>query len=122
MHRKIIHGISKALGVKRDEGDDYKIEEKDVHGVDIFHEKVDRWVNPITLRTLEDVNVIKHELTQGNIVLLDMKAVEKMEKRSKEALAILKRFCVENKGDMARVTDSKFLITPPKVRIVKRKK
>ncbi|MFH1471069.1 MAG: cell division protein SepF [Candidatus Micrarchaeota archaeon] len=122
MPTRILHHISKALGVKSEEGDQYKIEESDVRGVDIFHEKVDRWVNPITLRTLEDVNVIKHELTQGNIVLLDMKAIEKMEKRSKEALMLLKNFCTSNKGDMARVTDSKFLLTPAKVRIVKRKK
>ncbi len=122
MPTRILHHISKALGVQREEGDEPKIEESDVHGVDIFHEKVDRWVNPVTLRTLEDVNVIKHELAQGNIVLLDMKAVEKMEKRSKEALLLLKRFCIESKGDMARVTDSKFLLTPSKVRIVKRKK
>jgi|WetSurMetagenome_2_1015567.scaffolds.fasta_scaffold1286889_1 SepF-like predicted cell division protein (DUF552 family) len=119
---KILHHISKAFGVNRNEGEDYKIEESDLHGVDIFHEKVDRWVNPITLRTLEDVNVVKHELSQGNIVLLDMKAVEKMEKRAKEALGEIKRYTAQNKGDMARVTDSKFLVTPSKVRIVKRKK
>ena len=122
MHRKILHHISSALGVNRSEGEDYQIEESDLHGVDIFHEKVDRWITPITLRTLEDTNVIKHELSQGNIVLLDMKAVAKMEKRSKEALLELKKFCLVNKGDMARVTDSKFLLTPHKVRIVKRKK
>ena len=122
MHKKILHHISSALGVKRDEGEEYRIDEGDLKGVDIFHEKVDRWVTPITLRTLEDTNVIKHELAQGNIVLLDMKAVVKMEKRSKDALMDLKSFCAKSKGDMARVTDNKFILTPPKVRIVKRKK
>ncbi len=122
MPTRILHHISNALGVKRDDGEEYHIDESDLHGVDIFHEKVDRWVNPITFRTMEDLNVIKHELSQGNVILLDMKAVVKMEKRSKEALLELKKFCLVNKGDMARVTDSKFILTPSKVRIVKRKK
>lgn len=122
MPTRILHHISSALGVKRTDGEDYNISESDLQGVDIFHEKVDRWVTPITLRTLEDVNVIKHELSQGNVVLLDMKAVAKMEKRAKEALLELKKYCAHNKGDMARVTDEKFLLTPHKVRIVKRKK
>ena len=121
MVKRILNQISSALGVQSAGGEEYTIDEADLKGVDMFHEKVDRWVTPINLKTLDDTNVIKHELSQGNVVLLDMKAVAKMERRSREALKDLKVFCAQNKGDMARVTDTKFLLTPSKVRIVKRK-
>lgn len=121
MVKRILRHVSNVLGVKREDGQDYNIDDSDLKGGDIFHEKVDRWVTPITLKTLEDTNVIKHELSQGNIVLLDMKAVAKMERRSKEALLDLKKYCTASKGDMARLTEHKFMLTPSKVRIVKRK-
>ncbi|MFH1448728.1 MAG: cell division protein SepF [Candidatus Micrarchaeota archaeon] len=122
MVKRILSHISNALGVKSGDGEDYQIGDMDLQGVDIFHEKVDRWVTPITLKVLDDTSMIKHELSQGNVVLLDMKYVSKMQRRSKEALLELKKFCVANNGDMARITEHKFMLTPSKVRIVKRKR
>lgn len=122
MVRGILRQVSKALGVENVEGQDYSFEDKDLEGGDIFHEKVDRWIMPINFKTLEDLNIIKHELSQGNLVLLDMKPIAKMERRTKTALLDLKKYCIGTKGDMARLTEHKFMLTPSKVKIVKRKR
>ncbi len=72
----------------------------------------------MSLRTLDDVKVIKHELNLGNILILKVtplarKSVEDVKKAVNE----LSGFTQSIGGDIARLGEERIVIVPKSIRI-----
>jgi SepF-like predicted cell division protein (DUF552 family) len=81
------------------------------------------YIKAVPLRYLSDVEKIKKELKNGNIVLivkitpLAKKSIEAV----KEAVMQLKEYVNKEGGDIARLGEERIIITPPKVKIWREK-
>ncbi len=76
------------------------------------------YLKAIPLRTLDDVEVIKHELSLGNILILKVtplarKSVEDV----KNAVNELSGFTQSIGGDIARLGEERVVIVPKSIRI-----
>ena len=90
--------------------------------VDIMHEPAEHYVKPVALEQQEDVEQIKSELAQGNIVLMNIKEMSKRPNTLKSIVDDLKESVEKLNGDIARIDDDKILLTPKKIKIIKTKK
>ena len=76
------------------------------------------YLKAIPLRTLDDVEVIKHELSLGNILILKVtplarKSVEEVKKAVNE----LSGFTQSIGGDIARLGEERVVIVPKSIKI-----
>ncbi len=90
--------------------------------VDMMHEPADMYVKPVTLSSEDEVKFIEEELGKKNILLLSMEELEKRPNTRNNVLAALKDYVTKINGDIAQIDDTRVLITPAKVKIIKRKR
>mgnify|MGYP002639491654 CR=1 FL=1 len=87
-----------------------------------IYDDAEAFVKPMDLSGNEDIEGIMKEIKQGNIILLN---VESLSKRNviklKELITKIKDGIDEVDGDIARISAEKVLITPSKVKIIKKK-
>ncbi len=112
--------------LKKSKTDDVDIEDF-LNNLDVSEEEMydeaDAYVKPIMLKVDTDLKTVAKELKEGNIVLLNVSdLVKRSPVRLKEQLAKLKRFVTEIDGDIARISEEQVILTPTKIKIVKRKK
>jgi SepF-like predicted cell division protein (DUF552 family) len=112
--------------LKKSKSEDVDIEDF-LNNLDVSEEEMyddaDAYVKPIMLKADTDLKSIAKELKEGNIVLLNVSdLVKRSPVRLKEQLAKLKRFVTEIDGDIARISDEQVILTPTKIKIIKRKK
>lgn len=87
-----------------------------------MYEDVDAFVKPITLNEDADLQKVIHEVKAGNIILLNIDTLSKRNvHKLKEYITQLKSVVNEIDGDIARISQERVLITPSKVKIVKKK-
>ncbi len=87
-----------------------------------MYDNADAYVKPIMLKANTDLKMIAKELKDGNIVLLNVSdLVKRNPVRLKEQVAKLKRFVDDIDGDVARISEDQVLLTPSRVKIIKRK-
>lgn len=87
-----------------------------------IYEDADAFVKPMALNGDEDIENILKESKQGNIVLLNIEGLSKRNAiKLKELITKIKARIEEIDGDIARISHDKVLITPSKVKIIKRK-
>ena len=80
------------------------------------------YVKPMQLLSQKDYNTVVSELEKGNIVLLNMRPMAARNATMvKEIVGKIKDYVMANNGDIARITEYYLLITPPGVKIVKRR-
>lgn len=85
-------------------------------------DNADAYVKPFVLKPDTDLKTIAKELKDGNIVLLNVSELIKRNPiRLKEQINKLKRFIDEIDGDLARISEEKLLLTPARIKIVKKK-
>lgn len=85
-------------------------------------EDADAYVKPMFLKADTDLKTIAKELKDGNTVLLNVsELIKRNPVRLKEQINKLKRFTDEIDGDMARISEEKMILTPARIKIVKRK-
>lgn len=85
-------------------------------------EDADAYVKPIYLKADTDLKTIAKELKEGNIVLLNISELIKRNPiRLKEQVNKLKRFTEDIDGDIARISEEKMILTPTRIKIIKRK-
>ena len=85
-------------------------------------EEAKMYVKPIQLLSQKDVDVIIQELEKGNIVLINIKPLAARNMMLvKELVGKVKEYVVEKGGDIARITEYHILVTPPGVKIAKRR-
>ncbi|RJX16472.1 cell division protein SepF [Candidatus Bathyarchaeota archaeon] len=76
----------------------------------------------LPLKNYEDINRIKEELKMGNVLIvkitpLAMKSIEEV----KNAIDELKIYTQSINGDIARLGEERIVITPPSIKIWRRK-
>jgi len=87
-----------------------------------IYEDADAFVKPITLATDADIAVVLGEAKAGNIVLLNIGDLGKRNAIKLKELVTKIRGGVESiNGDIARISQERVLITPSKVKIIKKK-
>ena len=109
--------------LKKDEGIDIEeflnnLDEDD----ETLYEEADAFVKPMMLARDEDVAMVVNEAKQGNIVLLNISDLSRRNAiKLKEIITKIKNGIEEIDGDIARISQDKILVTPSKVKIIKRK-
>ncbi len=85
-------------------------------------EDADAYVKPISLMSEEDTTMVTEELRKGNIVLLNIGDLSKRNAiKLREMVSTIKNTVDEINGDIARISNERILVTPAKVKIIKRK-
>ncbi len=90
--------------------------------VDIMHEPADMYVKPVSISSEDDVSLIEAELSKKNIILLSIEELSKRPTTRNNVISTLKAYVSKINGDIAQIDDTRVLITPAKVKIIKRKK
>lgn len=87
------------------------------------YEDADAFVKPMTLGKKEDANEVVKEAREGNIVLLNIESLAKRNAvKLKKLVTAIKNEIDEIDGDIARISYDRIIITPSKVKIIKKKK
>ncbi len=108
---------------KKEEGIDI---EEFLNNLDVeeetMYEDADAFVKPLVLNGKEDAMSVVEEAKQGNIVLLNIESLSKRNAmKLKELITGIKEGIAQIDGDIARISHDRILITPSKVKIIKRK-
>ena len=86
------------------------------------YEDADAYVKPMTLRGSEDLASVEHELKEGNLVLLNIEDAQKRNPKGvRDAVISIKDLVSRIDGDIAGIAQGRILITPARVKIMKRK-
>lgn len=86
-------------------------------------EEAKMYVKPMQLVSSKDYDTIVQELEKGNIVLLNIRPMAaKNAMLVKELVSKLKEYVQNAGGDIARITEYHLLVTPPGVKIVRRRR
>lgn len=86
------------------------------------YENADALVKPLDLNTDVDAEAIIREVKQGNLVLANIADLNKRNKaKLKELLGRIKSEVKAMDGDMAGISAERILVTPSKVKIIKKK-
>jgi len=86
------------------------------------YENADALVKPLELGTEVDAEAVIREVKQGNIVLANIADLNKRNKaKLKELLSKVKAEVKAIDGDMAGISAERVLVTPSKVKIIKKK-
>ncbi|VVC72177.1 Cell division protein SepF [uncultured archaeon] len=117
----ILQNLSKALGIAKDMDVEEYMDTVELENVDLLHEPADFYVKPVALESESDVRVIMDELKQKNIILLNITPMMRNQNKLKAAIGELKLYVTKINGDVARIDNEKLLLTPAKVKIVKKK-
>lgn len=94
----------------------------EMEDVDLLHEPADMYVKPVSIVSEDDIKPIEDELAKKNILLLDMAELNKRPTTRQNVVAELKRYVDKINGDIGQIDANRVLVTPAKVKIVKRKK
>jgi SepF-like predicted cell division protein (DUF552 family) len=90
--------------------------------VDVMHEPADMYVKPVSITSEDEIKLIEDELAKKNILLLSIEEVKKRPNTLNSIISNLKAYAAKINGDIAQIDDTRILITPAKVKIIKRKK
>jgi len=117
----ILQNLSKALGMSKDMDVEEYMDAVELEDVDLLNEPADFYVKPVALESEADVRVIQDELKQKNIILLNITPMMRNKNKLTALINELKVFVTKIGGDVARIDNEKLLLTPSKVKIVKKK-
>lgn len=90
--------------------------------VDVMHEPADMYVKPVSISSEEELKLIEDELAKKNILLISIEELAKRPNTRNNVITHLKDFVSKINGDIAQIDDTRILVTPAKVKIIKRKK
>ncbi|HZX34124.1 MAG TPA: cell division protein SepF [archaeon] len=86
------------------------------------YEDADAFVKPVSLQSEEDKAAIVNEAKQGNILLVNISDLSKRNAlKLRELVTGVKAEIEAINGDIARISPDKILITPSRVKIIKRR-
>jgi len=118
----IFQNLSKAFGTTKELDVEAFMSAAEAEQVDVMHSDADAYVKPITLQVDGDIKLVEEELKAGNIVLLNIASYARNPAKLKAAVMSLRQFTMTVNGDLARIDEDKILLTPGKVKIVKKRK
>ncbi len=116
--------LGQAFGVSSSKG--INIEEymnaAEMEDVDVLHEPADMYVKPVAIVSEDDVKLVEDELQKHNIILANIEELSKRPTTRSNVITALKNYVANINGDIAQIDENRILITPQKVKIIKRKK
>jgi len=87
-----------------------------------MYDNADAYVKPISLNSEVDRDLVLEETKKGNIILLNITDLSKRNAiKLRDLISEIKEGIGKIDGDMARISHDRVLITPSKVKIVKRR-
>ena len=87
-----------------------------------LYEDADAYVKPISLQGEEDTTMAIEELKKGNFILLNIGDLSKRNAiKLRDLVGAIRSSVNEIDGDIARISHDRVLVTPSKVKIVKRR-
>lgn len=89
---------------------------------DVVNPPADFYVKRVDLRNEGDGDLAVKELTEKNIIILNVLPLSKQPNRLKGIIAKLKNHATKTNGDIALLSQAMILLTPANVKIVKTKK
>jgi uncharacterized protein len=118
----ILSKLSKSFGSSRELSIDEFMSAAEAEEVDVMHEAADFYVKPISLQSEADAKIVEEELNNKNLVLLNITPIARNPTKLKNVVTELRKFVKKANGDIARIDEDKILLTPAKVKIVKRRR
>ncbi len=113
--------LDKMMGSKEEIDIEEFLNNLDAEEEDLYSD-ADALVKPITLESEEDVTVVCDELKKGNIILVNIAGLSKRNAlKLRDFVSRIKDEADAINGDIARISHERILVTPSKVKIVKRK-
>lgn len=94
----------------------------EMEDVDLLHEPADMYIKPVSIASENDVEPIEDEIAKKNIILLDISELNKRPNTRNSVITRLKAYAEKINGDIGQIDENRVLITPTKVKIIKRKK
>ena len=114
--------LGQAFGASKEINIEEYMGSAEMEDVDVLNEPADMYVKPVAITGEDDVKLIESELDKKNIILLNMEEINKRPNTRNNILAELKKYVEKINGDIAAIDATRVLITPAKVKIIKRKK
>jgi len=114
--------LGQAFGASKEINIEEYMGSAEMEDVDVLNEPADMYVKPVAITGEDDVKLIESELDKKNIILLNMEEINKRPNTRNSILAELKKYVEKINGDIAAIDATRVLITPAKVKIIKRKK
>ncbi len=118
----IFQHLSNVLGVRKEMNVEEFMSAAEAEEVDVMHQRADFYVKPIALQSDGDLKIVEEELTNKNIVLLNITPIARNPNKLKSAVEHLRKFTASMNGDIARIDEDKVMLTPANVKIVKKRR
>lgn len=94
----------------------------EMEDVDVMHEPADMYIKPVSISSEDEVKSVEDEVSKKNIILLDITELNKRPTTRSNVISELKRFTAKINGDIGQIDQTRILLTPAKIKIIKRKK
>jgi hypothetical protein len=114
--------LGKDLGVSNGVDIEDYMNSQEMENVDVLNEPADFYVKPLNLESEDDLSTIEEELNKKNIILLDVASLVNRPKTLKAIVDKVKEYTNKIDGDIGQIDTEKIIITPAKVKIIKKKK
>ena len=114
--------LGKALGTAGELNIEDYMNSEEMENVDVMNEPADFYIKPLALQQESDLHIIEEELQKKNIILLNIAEMDKRPNTQKTIVESIKEYITKINGDIARIDQDKILLTPTKVKIIKKKK
>lgn len=118
----VFNKLGQAFGTARGINIEEYMSSVEMEDVDILHEPADMYIKPVSIVSEDDVQAIEEEIAKKNIILLDINELSKRPTTRSNVLAELKRYVEKVNGDIGQIDATRLLLTPSKIKIIKRKK
>ena len=118
----ILERLGKAWGMRNDADIEECMDTAELENVDVLHQSADVYIKPIALEDEADMRLVEEELKSRNVILMNIAPMSKYPNKLKKIINNLKGFTIKIDGDIARIDNEKFLLTPSKVKIIKKRK
>lgn len=118
----VFNKLGQAFGTAKGINIEEYMSSVEMEDVDLLHEPADMYIKPVSLVSEDDVQAIEEELAKKNIILLDIAELNKRPTTRGNVVAELKRYVEKVNGDIGQIDATRLLLTPSKIKIIKRKK
>jgi len=119
----ILDKVASAFGLGKEQNIEEYLTTAEMENVDVLTEPADFYVKPIALQKEEDIKVVEDELQKRNVILLKISEIKaRYPNKTQQIIQSLKDYVTKINGDIAMIDESRLLLTPARVKIVKPKK
>lgn len=118
----VFNKLGQAFGSSKEINIEEYMNSVEMDDVDMMHEPADMYIKPVSITSEDEVKAIEEEIAKKNIILLDITELNKRPNTRTNVVAELKKYVDSVNGDIGQIDASRILITPSKVKIIKRKK